>query len=137
MPRDVVQDFFQFSERDDPEPIQQVLESINFFHLQATGHQHDDLDGFADYEFDYLKLVLFCILYSDEQPGTKLSALFEVMMDQNQRITNKNGTVRQVIATLTIICNMIPAEFIKLVSAASVSAPRTPPSQSGPNTVPI
>ena len=60
-------------------------------------------------QYDYNKLILFCLLFSDETPANKVTCLFYLMADDQYLITAKNGQVKTIIAMLTIISCMIPA----------------------------
>ncbi len=67
-------------------------------------------------QYDFNKLILFCLLFSEENPTEKITCLFYLMCDKNKLISHKNGQVKTIVAMLTIISCMIPAEMIKIVS---------------------
>ena len=96
--------------------IQEVIETIEFFRLESN--QHDSVE-----RYDFNKLILFALLFSEESRPIKVSCLFYLMCDQNELITNRNGQVKTIIAMLTIISCMIPAEIIKTVSTELVVVP--------------
>ena len=72
-------------------------------------------------QFDFNKIILFCLLFSNEGPRNKVDCLFYLMCDENEEITNSSDKVKTMIAMLTIISCMIPSELIKIVSYSSFS----------------
>ena len=84
--------------------MQRVIETIEFF-------QMGDQDWYA---FD--KIILFCLLYFDERAEIKASCLFYLMCEDDDKIRSRDGQVKTIIAMLTLISTMIPAEIIKSVS---------------------
>ena len=90
--------------------MQTVIETIEFFKL-------GDEEWYA---FD--KIILFCLLYFDERKEIRASCLFYLMCDENDKITSRNGQVKTIIAMLTLISTMIPAEIIKSVSTPIAAA---------------
>ena len=96
--------------------MQNVIETIEFFRVESN--QNDAVE-----QFDFNKIILFCLLFFQEREDIKASCLFYLMCDQNELITNRNGQVKTIIAMLTIISCMIPAEIIKTVSALELSIP--------------
>ena len=42
-------------------------------------------------EYDFNKLILFCLLFCEENPKDKVTCLFYLMCDQNDIINHKNG----------------------------------------------
>lgn len=89
--------------------MQQVLEKIEFFKVESQESEQSD-------QYDFNKLILFCLLFCDESYSNKITCLFYLMCDEDNLITSKNGQVKTIIAILTIISCMIPAEMIKIVS---------------------
>ena len=92
--------------------MQNVIETIEFFRVDSSSND-------AVEQYDFNKIILFCLLFFQEREDIKASCLFYLMCDQNDLITNRNGQVKTIIAMLTIISCMIPAEIIKTVSKAT------------------
>ena len=95
--------------------MQNVIETIEFFRVESN--QNDAVE-----QYDFNKIILFCLLFFQEREDIKASCLFYLMCDQNELITNRNGQVKTIIAMLTIISCMIPAEIIKTVSRSELSS---------------
>lgn len=95
--------------------MQNVVETIEFFRVESN--QNDAVE-----QYDFNKIILFCLLFFQEREDIKASCLFYLMCDQNELITNRNGQVKTIIAMLTIISCMIPAEIIKTVSRSELSS---------------
>ena len=90
--------------------MQTVIESYEFFKVQSN-------DGDSEIQqYDFNKIILFLLLFCDETPANKVTCLFYLMCDDQNIITSRNEQVRTMIAMLTIICCMVPAEIIKFVS---------------------
>ena len=92
-----------------------MLEKIEFFKVESQGTEQAE-------QYDFNKLILFCLLFCEESPSNKITCLFYLMCDDNNLITSKNGQVKTIIAMLTIISCMIPAEMIKIVSRKKFTA---------------
>ena len=89
--------------------MQRVLENIDFFKVESASN-----DQAAD-QYDFNKLILFCLLFCDEQAPNKVQCLWHLMSEDGQ-ISSRSEKTRTVIAMLTIISCMIPCEIIKAVS---------------------
>ena len=96
--------------------MQRMLENIEFFKVESAG---------GDYEvnqFDFNKIILFCLLFSNEKPRDKIDCLFYLICDDNHEVASNSDKVKTIIAMLTIISCMIPSELIKIVSFYFISS---------------
>ena len=104
-----VADILQFGSHSS-DTMQNVLERIEFFKVESqNGGNHVE-------QYDFNKIILFCLLFCDETVSNKIECLFYLLCDEKELISNKSDMVKTVIAMLTIISCMIPAEMIKIVS---------------------
>lgn len=99
-----------------------MLEQIEFFKVESGGAEGSAFgDGDDSQQFDFNKLILFCLLFCEENPKDKVTSLFYLMCDENEMISHRNGQVKTIVAMLTIISCMIPAEMIKIAKLSHVN----------------
>ena len=97
-----------------------MFESIAFFKVESMA------DDNQVNQFDFNKIILFCLLFSNEGPRNKVDCLFYLMCDDSSTyrsssyrnndhvISSRSEKTKTIIAMLTIIACMIPVEYIKL-----------------------
>lgn len=107
--QEVVEEILQFSHHS-TDTMRRMLESIEFFKVESQAD-----DNYLS-QFDFNKIILFCLLFSNESPREKIECLFYLICDENDQITSNSDKVKTIIAMLTIISCMIPSELIKMVS---------------------
>ena len=66
--------------------------------------------------YDFDKLALFCILYSDEDHNKKANLLYHLMIGPDNVIQQRGSKVKHIFSYLTVIACVITAEFIHSVS---------------------
>ena len=69
--------------------------------------------------YDFDKLALFCILYSDENHNKKANLLYDLMIGPDNVIQQRGSKVKHIFSYLTVIACVITAEFIHSVSFLS------------------
>ena len=110
--QELVADVLQFDNHSN-KTMQKMLKRIEFFKVESVGDQQVN-------QYDFNKIILFCLLFSGENHRNKIECLFYLMCDENEEISNSSDKVKTIIAMLTIISCMIPSELIKIVSKARV-----------------
>ena len=93
--------------------MRNVIETIEFFQVEAKPND-------AEEQYDLNKIILFCLLFFEESEDVKTNILFSLMCNRSNLITTRSEQVKIIIAMLTIISCMIPAELIKTVSKLEI-----------------
>lgn len=89
--------------------MREVIENIEFFQVEAKPNS-------AKVQYDLDKIIIFCLLFFEGREDAKAACLFYLMCNQSNLITSRCEQVKTLIAMLTVISCMIPAELIKTVS---------------------
>ena len=72
--RDAVSHILQLDESDGPNTVREVLEDTDFFQVKQKNQE-------SFQQYDFTKVILFCLLFCNAQPYHKINFLFYLMCD--------------------------------------------------------